>query len=315
MVKRTKRVLAVSAVVLGIFAAGAVWACSEFFAEPDQVAGDEFYSVKSTGVFSNADYAAELKTYVDDEGMVYYAGLKKDHARLDKYLRALAGVGGKEFDAWSKSDRIAFLVNAYNALTLKAIEGNYPIKSSFFASLTYPSNSIRQISGVWDKLQFTVAGKKITLEEIEHKTLRAKYNEPRIHMALVCAAMSCPPLRNEPYEGAKLDAQLDDQTRKFLATRSKFRIDQSEDEVHLSSIFEWFGKDFVKNYAPKGGFAGSDEEKAVLHFVSKYVSPADAAYLRAGKYSVEYLKYDWSLNERKSAVKQAGAAGRVKPDA
>jgi len=311
MAKRTKRVLAVSAVVLAVFAGGGVWACAEFFADPEQL-GDELYSIKSTGPFSNADYAAELKAHVDDNGMVYYAGLKKDHARLDRYLRALAGVKPKDFDAWDEPTRIAFLVNAYNAMTLKAIAGNYPIQAGFFASLRYPANSIRQISGVWDKLQFEVVGRKTTLEETEHKTLRGKYNEPRIHMALVCAAMSCPRLRNEPYDGARLDEQLDDQARKFLANPAKLQIDRAGGKVYLSSIFEWFGKDFVKSYAPAGGFTGSDEEKAALHFVSKYVSQADAKYLRAGKYSVKYLKYDWSLNERKSAIKRAGPAA---PDA
>ena len=305
--------MAVAAGVLAISAGGGIWAYAEFFGGSEQLDGN-FYSVEATGPFSNADYAAVLKAYVDDEGMVYYAGLKKDPARLDAYLRALAGVDRKDFDTWDKQTRVAFLVNAYNALTLKAIVENYPIKSTFLGRISYPANSIRQISGVWDKLQFRLLGAKTTLEGIEHKTLRAKYNEPRIHMALVCAAMSCPRLRNEPYEGARLGKQLDDQTRKFLASASKFRIDRKGERVYLSSIFDWFDTDFVKSYTPDGGFAGGEATKAVLNFVSTYVSASDAAWLRAGKYSVKHLKYDWSLNERKTALTPAKAADKSKAD-
>lgn len=250
--------------------------------------------------FSHDAYAEALK-YVDDRGMVYYAGLKRDRGKLDEYVRSLARLKRGVYEKWGDEDKIALWVNAYNALTLKAIIDNYPIKSSFFRSVAYPSNSIRQISGVWDELEFRVMGRDITLNDIEHKRLRARFNEPRIHMALVCAAMSCPPLRNEPYEGARLSEQLDDQAKKFLADSKKFKIDRKSNRVHLSKIFEWFGGDFVKTYKPKSGFARHDEEVAApLNYISGHLSDDAARYLRTGKYSVKFLKYDWNLNERKS---------------
>ncbi|MBI5248739.1 MAG: DUF547 domain-containing protein [Desulfomonile tiedjei] len=247
------------------------------------------------------DYAAALKSYLDDKGMVDYKGLKSNRKPLDDFISSLSSLDPKIYEGWNDKEKIAFWINAYNALTLKAIIDHYPIEASLLKSLVYPKNSIRQIPGVWDKLTFAVMGRDMTLDGIEHETLRAKFNEPRIHMALVCAAMGCPPLRNEPYITAKLDAQLDDQAAKFLRDPEKFRIDRSNDKVYLSSIFDWFGQDFVKTYGTDKEFKGfSEKERAVLSFVSSYLESADKAYLLKGGFSIEYLKYDWSLNEKKT---------------
>jgi len=118
-------------------------------------------------------------------------------------------------------------------------------------------------------------------------------------MALVCAAMGCPPLRTEPYEGDKLDRQLNDQTRVFLANPQKFRLDRGQGKVYLSSIFKWFGGDFVNNFGTDKAFTGfSPDERAVLNFVSQYLAAGDRDYLLHGKYTLVYLDYDWSLNEQ-----------------
>ncbi len=148
--------------------------------------------------------------------------------------------------------------------------------------------------------------KKTTLNGIEHSVLRAEFNEPRIHVALVCAAMGCPPLRNEPYLPDKLNDQLDNQAKKFLSSPAKFRIDRSAGKVYLSSIFKWFGADFVKTYGTDEGFAGHGQsERAVLNFISQYLQQEDAPeYLRSGNYRIDYLEYDWSLNERSRGVEQ-----------
>ena len=136
------------------------------------------------------------------------------------------------------------------------------------------------------------------MDNIEHNTLRVDFNEPRIHVALVCAAISCPPLRNEPYRAEKLDAQLDDQVRKFLNRPHGFRIDQKEGRVYLSSIFKWFGKDWKQSYSAEDKFTGNASERAVLNFVSNYLSPQDREYLAQGDYKISYLNYDWSLNQQ-----------------
>ena len=245
-------------------------------------------------------YAEALK-YVDDRGMVYYAGLKRDQRNLDQYVRDIGSLKRSVYEKWDEPAKVAFWVNAYNALTLKVIIDNYPIKASFLRSISYPSNSIRQIPGVWKKVKFRVMGRNMTLDEIEHRVLRVEFNEPRIHMALVCAAMGCPPLRNEPYDGDRLSPQLDDQALKFLADADKFRIDRQADTVRISKIFDWFGEDFVKTYKPRTGFVGHDEQTAApLNFISDHLSDQKAAYLRSRKYSVKFLDYDWALNERKT---------------
>jgi hypothetical protein len=238
---------------------------------------------------------------VDDRGMVNYVGLKADRASLDRFATQLAQLPRQAYESWDLSDKISFWINAYNGLTLLAIINNYPIKASFFKSLRFPKNSIRQISGIWNRLQFEIMGKPTTLDDIEHKILRKEFEEPRIHFALVCAAMGCPPLRNEPYRGDKLNEQLNEQARRFLSSPEKFRIDRTSDVVYLSKILDWYGQDFTNKSVDASFFGGhSPTERAVLDFVSGYLSDADAEYLRRGTYRIDYLEYDWSLNEQRT---------------
>jgi len=249
--------------------------------------------------FSYEDYGRVLQKYVDKNGLVAYTQLKANQDDLKSYLKRVADLDRAEYNKWGDNDRIAFWVNAYNGITLKAIVDHYPIKSSWWTSRFYPKNSIRQIDGVWDALKWDVMGSRMTLDGIEHETLRKHFNEPRIHMALVCAAMSCPELRNEPYVGFRFDKQLKDQTRQFLEKPKNFRIDRRSKRVYLSSIFKWFGEDFVKTYGPKSGFEHLDEnERAVLNFISRHLSKANREYLTGAKVKVSYLDYDWSLNEK-----------------
>ncbi len=257
-------------------------------------------AVAAEARFSYGDYAKVLKTYVDDQGLVDYKGLRANRRPLDAFTAALAAMDRKLYDKWSGNQKIAFQINAYNALTLVAIIANYPIKPSFFRGLRFPKNSIRQIPGVWDKLQFPVMERKTTLDGIEHNILRAEFNEPRIHMALVCAALGCPILRREPYSRGKLGDQLDDQARGFMKEPGKFRIDRKDGRVYLSPIFKWFGGDFVNVYGTDKKFSGFGQtERAVLNFAGRYLDPKDRNYLEKGSYSIEYLTYDWSLNENK----------------
>jgi len=245
------------------------------------------------------DYAAVLAEYVDEKGLVSYSALKAERARLDAFADALARLDPTIYQGWNDGDRIAFWINAYNGLTLKLIVDNYPIDSSFLRSIVFPKNSIMQIPGRWKKVTFEVMGEPMTLDAIEHKVLRTQFDEPRIHMALVCAALSCPELRNEPFVADRLEEQLDDQAREFLANEDKFRIDREKGVVYLSAIFDWFTGDFVGRYGT-GDPAGkrSEETQAVINFVGRYVSDADAAYLASGDYRVKHLDYDWTLNEQ-----------------
>ncbi|MDP7638654.1 MAG: DUF547 domain-containing protein, partial [Candidatus Hydrogenedentes bacterium] len=196
--------------------------------------------------------------------------------------------------------QLAFWFNAYNAITVKYILDHHPIKKGgiVFGTL-YPANSIRQIKGVWDSLKTPVAGRELTLDEIEHEVLRAQFSEPRLHVALVCAARSCPPLRNEPYTADMLDEQLDDQARKFLKSQHGLQIDREHRQIRVSTIFDWYGGDFTKTFGSPESLSDHNEaETAVLHFVARYGGEAAAAYIDEAEYSLRYLDYDWTLNEQ-----------------
>ncbi|MFY9943490.1 MAG: DUF547 domain-containing protein [Desulfobacterales bacterium] len=236
-----------------------------------------------------AGYDALLKRYVTD-GRVDYTGLKADPVALDRYLDSAAGVTEAQFNSWTQSQQLAFLINLYNAATLKLIVDHYPVKS------------IKDIGGFfkgpWDQPVVQLFGSTITLDNLEHDIIRKRYSEPRIHMALVCAAKGCPTLRREAYVADKLDQQLDDHTREYLSSPAGLGIDRSKQVVYFSSIFKWFGEDFVAGHLPSSGFSGLDKtERAVANFSSRYLSAADSDYLKTGGYSVKYLDYDWTLNQ------------------
>ena len=256
--------------------------------------------------FSYDDYAAVLKDHVDDKGMVNYKELKAVPQRLNAFVAAMSKVQPNSYERWNKEEQIVLWLNAYNAFTLKALINNYPIKSSFFRSRVYPKNSIRQIPGVWSKIKFNVMGRDLTLGHIEHEILRKKFNEPRIHMAMVCAAMGCPPLLNKPYIAQRLNEQLDERSRRFISNPAKFKIDRNAGVVYLSPIFKWFKGDFVNKYAPDKNISNHGKEvSAVLNFIAGHLEKPDREYLLAGDFKIKYLKYDWSLNEQQIKGKKS----------
>ena len=248
-----------------------------------------------------------LAFFVQD-GRVDYAALQIGRAALDEYIAQVAAVTAEELASWSEADQIAYLINAYNAYALETIIDNYPIKAAgFFKKLTspkmfsLPDNSIRQIDGVFDGIPHKVAGTEMTLDDIEHATLRAQYNEPRIHFALVCAAVSCPPLREEAYHGGRLDEQLDSQGRIFLNDPRLNRFEADRGEVYLSKIFDWFGDDF-RQFATDTGYQRDEKVNGVLTFVSRYLVDRVVGFLETGEYKVDFLSYDWTLNDQAVAA-------------
>lgn len=276
----------------------ALAACSYTIAQTAQAPDS---AADTSEEFSYTVYGELLKQYVDIEGRVDYAALRTDRAGLDRFVASMGNVAESELASWSEEARLAFWINAYNAITLQYIVDHYPIeKGGLISGLLHPANSIRQIPGVWDKLTTPVAGKPLTLDAIEHEILRKEFSEPRIHMAIVCASVGCPPLRNEPFAEERLDQQLDDQSRRFLGSPVRFRIDRTANEVYLSPIFKWFGEDFVPVYgASAARFSNHGAQMAaVLNFVSSYVSETDAAFLEDADLQVKFSDYDWSLNEQ-----------------
>ena len=264
--------------------------CSSVFADPNKIDPNDF---------DYSDYAHVLKTYVDANGMVNYKQLKQNRQKLDSFVTALANLDSKTYDKWNTPQKIVFWLNAYNALTLKVIIDNYPIKPTFWRSKKYPKNSIRQIPSVWSKIKFNVMGKKLSLGDIEHKILRKRFHEPRIHMAMVCAAKGCPILLNEPYISKKLNAQLINQSKRFALDSSKVKIDRKNKIVYLSPILKWFAKDF-KKYTEGTTLPGlNSNQTGVIKFIRQHLDDKQKNFLDKNKFKIKYLKYDWSLNEQK----------------
>ena len=233
--------------------------------------------------FDHSDFDALLRNHASPAG-VRYADLSASRVGLDRYIARIGAVSEATYTAWPRPEKLAYLINAYNAIVIQQVLDAYPIKRSLSpAALVRPANSVWQIPGFFTESTHQVAGRRLTLDDIEHKLLRASLKEPRIHAALVCAAVSCPPLRGA-YAAERIDAQLDDQMRSFLADPSRNRIDRSRGEVKLSEIFKWFAEDF-------GGTDG------VVTFVARYTDAATQAWLRTGKFRVTYFDYDWNLND------------------
>lgn len=226
---------------------------------------------------SHAAFDRVLKQHVS-AGLADYAALKAAPQMLDGYLAALAAVTGSEFAGWPEKERLAFLINLYNAATLKLIVVNYPLKSI---------RSIGWLPGAaWKQEGVSLFGKKVSLDHVEHGIIRKEYRDARVHFALVCAAIGCPPLRSEAFVAARLDAQLDDQGRVFLAQSDKNRVDAAARTVWLSQIFKWFAGDFEA------------EAGTVLKFATPFFPPEARSALAAGEFKVQFSDYDWSLNQR-----------------
>jgi Protein of unknown function, DUF547 len=219
---------------------------------------------------SNQLYKNVLSLYVK-YGLVDYSRLKSNPGDLNGYLERTALVGKCEFDGWTKDEQLAFLINLYNARTLRLVIAHYPVKS------------IRDIGGAkgpWEEPIVTLFGETVTLDALENGIIRKNYNDPRVHFALVCAAKGCPPLSGEPYNAENLNKQLETQTQKFLADASKNSVDSKNKIIRLSPIFNWYGDDFSRA-------AGS-----VKNFIKPYYlnSPVE-------EFKIEYTYYDWSLND------------------
>lgn len=233
----------------------------------------------SAAVYDEALYAELLTRHTrqtDDIAQVRidYAALKQS----DDWKRLVASVEAADLSALAtREQRLAFWINAYNILAADLVARSWPVESikdlgSF-------------LSPVWKQEAWTIGGEPRSLHEIEHDILRPM-GEPRIHGAIVCASLSCPPLRREPWQAGKLEAQLDDNLRTWLANEQKgLRLEAARRTVHLSSIFDWFEEDFE----PAGG---------VLAFVQRYAPQPGRSWLaqNAGLVSVRYLDYDWRVN-------------------
>ncbi|MDA2918314.1 DUF547 domain-containing protein [Desulfobacterota bacterium AH_259_B03_O07] len=227
---------------------------------------------------SHQSYGRVLSRYVKN-GLVDYNGLKSNPEQLDLYLTSLTTVSEKDFNQWSEEQQLAYLINLYNAQTLRLIIDHYPV------------NSIKDINEPWDTPLVTLHGNKVTLNELEHEIIRKNYDEPRIHFALVCAAMGCPNLPTEPFVSTNLDRQLDRQGRGLLSDSKKNYVDLANKTVYLSPIFEWYKEDFLR------------ESDSVLLFLRPYFPNDISKKVSETDYKIEFTDYDWSLNDSSTMKK------------
>tara|TARA_B100001123_G_scaffold412301_1_gene509422 strand:- start:8136 stop:9011 length:876 start_codon:yes stop_codon:yes gene_type:complete len=244
-------------------------------------------------------YGTLLNDYVS-KTKVDYQNLKLHRVRLDTIVDTFGQVTEDQIRHWSREKQIAYWVNAYNIFTLQAIVNNYPFRRTWFSWLRLsPYNSIKQISGVWTRLKWQAAGRQMTLDEIEHQTLRLNYDEPRIHFVVNCAAVSCPPLRAEPITGTRLNEQLTIAARDFLKSEKGLMLKASE--INISKIFDWYGDDFIENYANLSILERPIKEKAILGVVSSYGPPKAARIATSKQVELRFLRYDWTLNDVSNA--------------
>ena len=248
-----------------------------------------------------------LSEFVNKDGMVDYSKLRRQRLRLKKLLDEFDELDLNKYKSWPKQDKIALWINAYNMQMLNIIVSNYPIQASRWLTMFYGPYSILHIKGIWTDYKFMVMDEEFTLSAIEQRFFRKEFKDPRVFLALTRASLSSPPLRGEPYCGDKLDQQLNDQCTRFLSSPYGFKIDRDRQAVHLSALFEskptWYASEFVDKYGTDKKFKDQDETtRAVLNFITNYIARGDVSFLEVENYSVNYMKYDWTLND--SSIRQ-----------
>lgn len=230
-----------------------------------------FVSLNYANPVQHGEWDALVKKHVSKNGMVDYQGFLKDKKQLQVYLDILSA--NKPTSKWSKNEKMAFWINAYNAFTVKLILDHYPIKS-----IKDIKRGIPFVNSVWDIAFIPMGKEKIDLNYIEHTILRKEFNDPRIHAAINCASFSCPLLRNEAYYASRLDEQLNDAMRRFINDPQRNQLDKSN--IKISKIFSWFAGDFKLN--------GSSIVDYLNKYAKKRVQP---------NAKIDFLEYQWELND------------------
>lgn len=244
---------------------------SSLFGPPDVALAEQFEDKPDGPTFDHAAFDGLLRKHVDENGWIDYAGLKADASILDQYTAALAKA---PLDKLGRTDRLAFLLNAYNAFTLKLIVENLPL------------TSIKDIPDAWDQVRWNAGGYTWSLNQIEHEQIRPNFVEPRIHFALVCAAIGCPTLRNEAFDPARLDAQLTAQSTFAHNHDTWLKFDEANNSIGLTKLYLWYGDDFAQ------------VEGSVLNHAAKFNTALKAALAAGVEPDIDWLPYSWELNDK-----------------
>jgi hypothetical protein len=241
--------------------------------EPDEIGFDH----------SHAQWSQVLELF-QRQDRIDYEALQKNRDPLDRYLTALTHVTPEDYEGWNRNQQYAFWINAYNAFTVHLVVQKYPLESIRDLGTIF--------SKVWDKRFIPLTrfdpdgkGRNLSLTDIEHGILRPKFKDARVHAAINCASIGCPPLRAGAFSADDLEAELDSQARLWLADVTRNRFEQSKQTMHVSEIFKWFSEDFERD-------AGSVDK-----WIARFAPPDAAKWLATEKVKRKYVNYDWSLND------------------
>jgi hypothetical protein len=231
--------------------------------------------------FSHDLWGKVLAKHVNALQEFDYAAVKQDPADLNAYVKSLGEVSPKSAPARfpTREAKLAYWINAYNALMVNAVVKAYPVKSV---------RDMGPLFGVFRKKEHLAGGVRMSLDDIEHRTIRAEFNEPRIHFALVCASVSCPGIPRHAFVPGTLESQLEEAAVQFV--RQRRNLEWRDGQLILSSIFKWYGGDFEKN------------GNKLLDFLKQRV-PAPLAAQLTGSPRISYRDYDWNLNAPGSRAK------------
>lgn len=230
---------------------------------------------QGTARFDHSGFEPVLSHVDPDDGRVDYQALVDDPSDLDAYLEQVAKV---DLTTLGRDEQLALLINAYNAFTLKLITLNYPV------------DSIMDLPDPWKQVRWVVGGYTVSLDGIEHETIRPRFQDPRIHFAVFCASVGCPKLQPVPYRGETVDAQLESAADAALSNRRHVRVEAGS--LWVTQLFEWYGEDFVTE-----GWHGA--AASVPLYVKAHTDADTAAFITSQNDDppVEYIPYDWSLND------------------
>jgi hypothetical protein len=238
-------------------------------------------------LFSHRVWEEVLSEYVDEQGLVDYVGLSRNPTTFESYILQIEEIGPRTNPELfpTENDRLAFYINAYNALTFKGVLSRGPEESSVWTGL---------ISGYifFEVMDIQIEGYRTTLKSLEDDIIRARFQDPRIHAAINCASISCPRLSRKAFTGSALGQQLDDSMNEFISKKTNVAL--IKDVLYLSSIFNWFEEDFVSHEVRNGQSAGSDETK-IIHYINRYRSRDD---LLDTDLRVRYFDYDKGINKQ-----------------
>ena len=257
--------------ILGLFSG---WFLYRYRVESDKRVGKATPPSITVDKFDHDRFDRVLQTYVNSRGQVNYTALKNNPQELETYLDTLAVMSPEDLPS---QDQLAFWINAYNALTIKGIIDHYPTTSV---------RKIKPLRGFFYRLKFKVGGKSYTLNEIEHDIIRSEFVESRIHFVLVCASGGCPVLENRAFFPDTLEERLENATFNFISNPEKVRLDRVNRVLYLSKIFNWYEEDFEGTH------------DGIIDFITNYLSETDAEFLKQEEVTIQYLDYDWTLNDQ-----------------